>query len=569
MLFPQSLNKNEYVRVMKINKNEGLTISKYVKTFEEFFQLVQRNKYYFDLYVGLSTVEKKKGKLSGTSSYQCKRHVLFLDFDKKDYPELKKVREFSDLIKTKTNIYTHMCVDSGHGYHYYICTKPTREIRLLTDINRNLITLTGADSRAGNETQIARIPTSYNHKLSNGNYDYNTKNKDKWKYVTVVNHGLDTSNFYRYRLDRLQDKIAHDIQTERILSEKPVIEYEPKTVKQFYCIDKILHTGAAKGERNFWLGRITNMHKMNGTPYELVKADIIKWNSICQPPKPEKTLIDDFNRYWNGNYNLLGCVDALTNERDRNILASVCDKALCFSNTHINISKSDGIKMSKGLLNKTRIRELSGYCYLLLTLIYMYQDNYGTSGFTVSNLKKRLTTKLGHGRCKIINQCMSRQTMYKCLWELRDKGIITVTAPKNNPNAKISYHKLRIVKRFRDFEDGYIQFYNAACIALRLGAIEYNDYRVYLCLIYHLQNCLPCTYENLASYLNIDKSIISKSINNLEQQGLLIIKKLTTESRHTTYNHYIINNPDSINGIALKSENEKCEFDSIEITMVA
>lgn len=200
MLFPQKLNNREFVRVVKMNRDKGFIKQEFLKSFDEFLQFVQKNKYYFDLYVGLSTVKQINGICKGTESYQNKRHVLFVDFDKKEYKDLCNARDFSALIKNKTDIYTHMCINSGHGVHFYIATQSTNDIKEISSINKTLIQLVGADEAAGLSTQIARIPCTYNHKMSDGTYDYNFYNKDKWEYVKVVYDGLEGSSFYRYDL---------------------------------------------------------------------------------------------------------------------------------------------------------------------------------------------------------------------------------------------------------------------------------------------------------------------------------------------------------------------------------
>lgn len=584
MLFPQPLNKHEYIRVLKIEKgNEDdpdLSLPEYLKTFDEFKAFVMKYRYRYDLYVGLATVQEKQGKKSGEASYNSKRHVLYLDFDSQDYPNLKSVEEYSELISSKTRLFNHMVVDSGHGYHYYFCTEATRDINRLVELNKALAKLTGADMNAVKTTQVARIPCSYNHKIvddeGNKMYDYTPENKDLLGPVKIINHGLNTVNFYRYSIAKLEKQITHDTQTEERLKEyrEAVSDYEPKTERCFYCIDTIRHTGAEQGTRNFWLGRITNWHKKLGHNYDFTKQDIIRWNNLCNPPENENKLLDSFNRYWrNDEYKLLGCANAIPNERHKQSVEAVCDKGKCLSDGIIHdvvLKKQDGVKIASDLLTPSKMRKMTGYHFLLLTMIYVYQNNYDTQGFTVANLNRRMTTKLGHGKHRMTHTCMSEDTLKKRLKELEADGIITITAPKSNPNAKFGRYKLRVVKKFREFRNGYIQFYFSACNALRIGAIDYNAYKVYLALMHHLQKGMSCTYEALSDYLKMAKSHISTYIQELEESGLIIVRKRLLTESGMTCNAYTAHNPDSIKGVILSSENDNCEFDMIdEITLVA
>ncbi len=564
MLFPQPLNKQEYINVVGIQKDgdkEQVT-TKFVKSFEEFKDVVLGCRYHYDMYVSLATVRQINGTLKRIASSLGKRYVLFLDFDLKDYPEADgTAKYFMDKIRETAEIFSHMIVNSGNGYHFYFCVEPKNNVSDIVALNEKLTALTGADPNACKSTQLARIPCSFNHKVD-GVHDYECI--DDWHYVKIVSDTTKSTNFFAYNVQTLMSRVDRQARTLRkdaeLAAKYPSFIESNKPQCGYYCNQAIYENGAKEGERNFWLGRLTAQYKKEGKTYERSKALILDWNKRCYPPKKEGELLNEFNGYWKRDYRLLGCVNSLTNEVHKEMLDNVCDPARCLSYKKIVVEHGHGVNMAVDLLSKTRVRKLDGYAYFVLTMIYIHKD----SDLTVGRILNRLEMKIGHGKARKVYRCMSDDKCKEVLETLARMRIITIKPPKNRPNAQIRFHKIRLVKQFGEFQHGYISFYYSACMALRMGVVSYSEYKMYLCLIYHLQNHLPATYDDLAKYLNITISTVQEQIKHLEETDMIVIHRRKTEQGLMSYNEYQLYDRKVINGVDVYGDNEV-----EEITLIA
>lgn len=325
MLYPTILKDDEYIRIVLLRKGDNNSFQKaiFVKTFEEFEATISKYKYNYDVYTQLAT---NRGNTDGTKTSQRQRKVLYLDFDFQDYPELanEDISVFSAKIKDKLpHLYISCGVASGNGYHFYISIKPSCDIKSITELNISLAELVGADLNACKPTQIARVPTTYNHKISKGIYDY--KAKDKWKYCKVVFNMYEANNLFKpYSLDAISNYI-----NKYKANKKAVVELEEYRQKvnwdyssrnkphSYLCIQKVFNEGADIHQRNFWLGRIVKMFQKQGVNEYTIYKYAHEFNSRCRPPKPTNVIDDDVARYLANDYNLLGCWEALSNPNHR------------------------------------------------------------------------------------------------------------------------------------------------------------------------------------------------------------------------------------------------------------
>ena len=149
MLYPEKLKDNEYVALffMKTDKNGNVVIGKdgkkvefhkYARNFEEYQDYIDKFRYNFHAYNALATVKVgSDGEPHRREGNMRQQRVLFIDFDKKDYPNLKDAHDFTKMIRKKLpNVFLHAYYDSGHGYHYYIIIPPTCKIREISEFNK-------------------------------------------------------------------------------------------------------------------------------------------------------------------------------------------------------------------------------------------------------------------------------------------------------------------------------------------------------------------------------------------------------------------------------------------------
>jgi hypothetical protein len=497
------LEEGEAVLLRGINSERCFT--HFHKTIKAIKADIEKYKHIYNLYIGLATVRDE----GGTVENMRARQVLMLDFDKKDYPELKTAQDFTALIKAKApQLFVHMIVDTGHGYHAYIAINRCVNIERVTAANRALAEITGADLKATSPTQIARIPTSFNLK------------EDDHKPVTVVSNAWERSptTFKRYNLQRLEGIIEQIQRNDKNLENAtPLPASKVRKSCGYYCIEAMLAEGADKGARNFCLGRIVSYLKtIKGFTKINALAKVREWNRRCRPSKSEAELVSEFERYWNSEYKLLGC--SIRDESKQAILNRYCDKTLCTSIFEESPdSNVEGAEMffDNNVLKNRIMRNLTGYHFLIISVL----------DFVNKPIKrKELVTHLTSRREK--KCCMGVNTLGSVLNELvKRKYIIYDDVAK-------TYELNR-----KTYKPTYTRYSYSATILLINKCITPTEYMVYLCLVRNLQKGDNVTYETIASDLDKDESNIGKYIKRLHQVGLLNIDASYTNRGvlHNTY----------------------------------
>lgn len=391
MLFPKQLKDEEYVCLFMVKTdNEGnvlldrdgneIKFHRYVKNFEEYLEQVSKYKHNYHIYNALATVKKdKKGELHRREANMRQQRVLFIDFDKKDYPDYKDAHDFTKIIKDKLpDLFLHAYYDSGHGYHYYVIIPPTCKIREISELNKEICSLVGADTNACKVTQVARIPCTYNRK--------NADEKGKFPLVKEIDHyqkhPYEVKNFHPCNIDYIKRRVANAKKIlECELESKPLQKWDYGgdgfDIKYYPCLctEKILHEGADKGQRNTWLGRIISMLRNQGNTESQVREICLDWNTRCRPPKNPNTVRNEISGYLDREdiYKLNGCWDKIPDQRVSEMVHAQCDKFHCIQavqKKNISIEEDIGVKMSQKLLTDGRLRNeretsLSGFEFLV------------------------------------------------------------------------------------------------------------------------------------------------------------------------------------------------------------
>lgn len=541
MMFPQELFENEYIRLVAIrNSTDGTKASftRYVRTFEEYLGFVMKYRQDYDLFNQIAT---NKGNQSGTAENQWRRRVLFLDFDCKDQPEMRTAKDCREWIKSKLpKLFVHCIINSGHGFHFYVCVPETDEIDDLISMNETIAQITKADLKAVMPTQISRIPGSYNHKTATG-ADY--KSKDEWSFVKVV---INSYGDNRYRaldssyIQRMISEYQYREEVERVL-DKTVWHYEYlDDYPQYLCIRRAIEEGVDKGQRNFWLGRIVKMLQKQGYTQTAILRECQSFNKKCRPPKSEQEIEKDTQRFLNGEYHLLGCYEAFPeSDPRRRWVYEMCDKAHCASHhagVTATIEGAPPAKINRKVLSNKELRDMDGIYFLVLTVMDVYVDSYGRRGFRVRDLEKLLHSSVAK------QQCVSYRRLKTILRDLEQKKYIEILPDAKKPS-EFGLSKLKIARRLKEFQQGYVWFYFSIANAVIDGKISQTDYRVFLALARNLQtDNKAVTYAQLADDLQMDINNIGKSIRKLRDERCLIIYKGYTE-RGYEFNRYQFTDP--------------------------
>lgn len=501
IIVPPKLEENEYIRIFMqstITKNgKRYCSNKFVKTFEDVDALIKKYRYNYDMFIALSTSLGTEN-ISAQTSYR--RQVIFLDFDQKDYPEYKDARDFSKHIKDRIpELFNHCIISSGSGgCHFYIACECSDNSKVV-QINKKLAEILGADKKAVISTQVARIPTTFNLKNNERNP------------VRIISNTYGTEKFIPYTLSKLSGIINRCLKNIVIDNELQKTPSKITADCKYICVQKMLSQGCPKGHRNFALGRITHYLRMQRFRKENALKRILAWNHICSPPKHEREVILDFDRYWNNqNYRLLGC--NLPDTREKQILDMYCDKTMCIT-YQTSENADDGKKpilINEKLFNRTNIKRLDGFHYAIVLILCDNKFDLNEL-FTILN--------------KNCNSLISKKNLRKKLSELEKYKIIEKNISKYNLK-KIRSEYFINVRINTIILDKFIN-----------KDITKTELKVYLTMNYRLQSKANVTLSTLSEYLDIDKSSVSRYIHNLNDKELIKIEKVYTENG-LYYNRY-------------------------------
>lgn len=567
MLYPAKLLDNEFIKIhmSKVDKDgKKIEFDRWAHNFDEYVEIVKKYRNNWNVYNELATVKRNpnESKMNGKESNLFRRQVLYIDFDKKDYPHLgDDVYKFSKLIKDKLpDVFIHAFYNSGGGFHFYISVKRTKHQRDITNLNKDIVNLVGADSNACKVTQIARIPTTFNRKLQ-----YQTDNK-KFPLVIEIdhyqNHPRQIANFHPLDLDNLKRTVRNAKKqfTTEDLKELPFREWQYDNggldIKQYGCLctEKVFHEGADEHERNTWLGRIIVWLTRERYPDYKIVEKCQEWNTRCRPPKSidaTQKEIDGWYKWFeeHGMSKIGGCWWSIDDDpRVRNIVCKQCDKFFCKqaldNYASLSISEDIGVKMNQKVLTDGKLSSkgkntMSGYEYLILTILDKYMPKTGRIPFTVKNLKYRMQWKKS-GKWQL---CMDISTLKRTLEDLEKHKCIKLSDPtatqckKKNPSYDDKVIKL--TRGLKDMETkGYVEFYYSVARAFICHQITQNEYKVYLCILNNLKNHNSCTLEKMNIILNMGENNILRAIQSLEKASLLRVDHVFSNEKGKKHNMY-------------------------------
>ena len=101
LLFPHSLEQDEYIRLFFMKaENANIHMVKFVKSFEDVYELVMKYRIHFHCFISLSSYKGLNPKdIKSMAPYR--RNVIFLDSDQKDFTQFNSAADHSLQIKEK------------------------------------------------------------------------------------------------------------------------------------------------------------------------------------------------------------------------------------------------------------------------------------------------------------------------------------------------------------------------------------------------------------------------------------------------------------------------------------
>lgn len=269
------------------------------------------------------------------------------------------------------------------------------------------------------------------------------------------------------------------------------------------------------------------MLRFNGYTEDKVREICLDWNTKCRPPKNPNTVRKDIDFYLDKEdvYKLNGCWEKIEDPRVKEIVKRQCDKFHCMQaiqKKNISIGENIGVKMPQKLLTDGRLRNdrkvsLSGYEFLVMTILYKYIKPKSRTPFTVKELKMKMQYK-NHGKWQL---CMDIKTFKNTLEKLVEHHCIELIepTPEQCKKKKVTYDDMRIkIKRGLKILDNEhnIEFYYSTARAFISKQITQNEFKVFLCIVNNIKDGKSCTMEDLDKILCIGKSHVVEAISNLK-----------------------------------------------------
>lgn len=520
-LIYRDLGQEEYIRVFQNNKtnNRESTYSK-VSYFSDIDDLVNfstsKSIRFNNTYFTLSTTDGT----GGTEENLKYRYCLAFDFDKKDLGQAFNHKDILNLFK-ENKIHYHALIDSGNGYHAYICIKKTDDIKKVQEVQNVLCDKLGADKNAIKSTQILRVP-----------YTYNVKG-DKPKNVKIISiNDRHDKNFRPYDIEFLYKKNCKNDEVATGSSDKQ-IKYTLNNTNVPMCIQNILNNGTQEGDRYEDLQRIVVMLRQRNKPLGEIIQVCKEWAIKSQYDDNLDYRIN--NIYSNLNYVSMNCKNCENRQECYSVVVSDFeykddDKLITMNETHaskLKASKRKGVKVMKG-------NDLLVYSVLKLN----------DDGLTKEEILKELT----YTKKKVIkNVAMSDKTLRETLKNLEDNGfIISDIQAKGKKLYKLVTNRAKI-------ELTYIVSYSAMfeCVKGNISTEELRLYN-YMRYLHHKEqrenpkalkgNLFQFNQVDLAKELGVTQGRISQMIDNLLDEKLLgIWYRYPSGNNGFEYNVYRLN----------------------------
>lgn len=485
-----NLKENTYIRLYQAK--DDFSKVEFFNNIDDLVGYTCNKRYGINTYFSLSTTNGD----SGQEKDLLHRTVIAFDFDKKDFDKLDSkdiMYKFKEL-----GLWYHCLVDSGNGYHAYMCIEPTQDIQKVIDITKAIGNKIGADTNAMKSTQVLRVP-----------YTFNIKN-NKSKQVNIITQ-FNKSTIKRYNIDKLYNRFCNAKYNNSIGDKATTHIINNSNLK--HCIVDILENGSAEGNRNHDLQKIVvTLRRLNKNIKE-IQYTCKEWNNKSQKQLSEHELEYQVNYIFENvekcSYECKGCKYA-------NECWGKIESDFEYSEDEELISIE--YKVAKKLSVKG-VNNMSG-SELLVFNVLKHLDRE----LNIDDIVKHLTYK---------NKCrLSLKTIREVLKTLEDKGFII----KNKGVRKLSIKDSYTINPIRcDIEKTFDTSYFPTLICI-YGIITPSELKLYHHMRYKHDlmvkqgkaqgNIFRINQTELAKdlgYKNDNNAKISEMINGLIESKILEI----------------------------------------------
>ena len=509
----------EQVRCLRINK-KGIAKEQYFTNIDNIVEYSFRNESnwnnsYFQLCTTNGTSGKKEDLL-------C-RYCLGFDFDKKELGDSFNHKDIINRFK-ELKIYCHSIIDTAHGYHAYVMLNKTNDLNKVREVQKVLAERLGADLRAIKDTQVLRLPFTFNIK---DDFPKTVNLLHLEEYDSDVFRAYDIDFLYQKNVlrkkEEVRDKVINDSTTKHILLNTNIPN----------CIAEKLVNGSAEGERFDDLCNIVVALRNGNKSLSQIKAICKEW--------AEKSNYDD---------NLMYRVEGIyNNKKYLKLNCSNCSKNNneCFSVMYSNFEYSEKeqiITVSETVMSKLKESNRKGAKFMKSNdlLVYGVLKNHN-DGLTIEELKQELTyTK----KKEVINVALSDKTLRSVLKSLEENEFIEVV--------KESKKNIYVLKKIRSKAELMFDISFSATYECIKGNISTEELRLYnyMRYLHHKKqredtkalkgNLFQINQSEIAKDLGVTQVRISQMISNLLDEKLLSIwYRGRSKNNSFEYNVYRLN----------------------------
>jgi len=517
-LLYRGIGTNEYIRVFQCNKpSNDEEVKTRVSFFDDIDELVDHstNKIFTwnNMYFELSTTDGE----SGTEEHLKYRYFLGFDFDKKpgeDFDHKDILNKFRE-----NKLYYHALVDSGHGYHVYICINKTDKLKMVQEVQVALADKLKADLNAIKSTQLLRIP-----------YTNNIKDEKPHKVKLVTCDDRHGKLFRPYDIEFLYRK---NCDTGESSSKDKQINYTLKNTSVPKCIEEILLNGSEEGRRYEDLQRIVIILRQRNKALGEILEVCKDWAHKSEYKENLDYQVDSI--YKNLNHVSMNCSNC--SHKQECYSAIISDFSYAEDDVLLTMNETHMSKLKHTTRRNAKVMKANDL--LVYGILKCHED-----GLTREEILNELTyTK----KKKIKNIALSDRTLKDTLKSLEDNDFVICILGNARAGVKNSYklkectNKVELV-----YNISYAATYE--CVKGNISVEELRLYNYMRCLHHKTQredprslkgNLFQFNQKDLAKDLGLTQGRVSQMINNLLDEKVLgIWYRQQSKSQGFDYNIY-------------------------------
>lgn len=500
LLFDGDVAEEEKIRIFQQNKEYSKVL--FFKNIDDIVKFTT-NKYINinNTYFQLATIKEEAQ--DGKSDNLAYRYFLAFDFDQKEQEAGFNSKDVLNRFKA-LKLHYHAIVDSGHGYHVYICINKTNDFEMVQEVQEAIAKRVGADLNAIKSTQILRVPYTFNIKYS------------PLQMVNIIK-AEDRNTITRYDINFLYEKNCIKTIKEQTMEQDTNIKFTLANTNIPICVEEILRAGSTEGERYSDLQKIVVILRQRNKSLNEIK-------SICKEWSIKSSYEDNLdyrieNIYNNLSYVNMNCKECSYKKECYNVVVSDFDYKE--DERLIQISETVASKLKKN--NRRGVKIMKSNDLLVYSILKLHED-----GLTIDEILKELT----YSKKKIIkNVALSEKTLRETLKSLQENGFIKCV--KGNTRAGIK--NLYIIKKDNCKIDLVYNISFSATFECVKGNISTEELRLYnyMRYLHHKEqrekttglkgNLFQINQDELAKDFGVTQGRISQMLNNLIEEKLLSI----------------------------------------------